>query len=155
MSTESVIITTDSNSGISQVEARALGIRVLPMPIYIDGELFFEDVDIKNDEFFRRQAEGGDIKTSMPSPDSLTGMWDEALEEYDRVLHIPMTSGLSGACGAARALAQDYGGRVIVVDNGRISVPLRFAIEDGIGMIKAGYPAEKIAELLSTTKPKA
>ena len=92
MSTESVIITTDSNSGISQAEAKTLGIRVLPMPIYIGGELLFEDVNIKNGEFFRRQAEGADIKTSMPSPDSLTGMWDGALEEFDRVLHIPMTS---------------------------------------------------------------
>lgn len=145
----STTVTTDSNSGITQAEARSLGIRVLPMPIYIDGELFFEDVDITNEAFYERQAAGADIKTSMPSPTSLTEMWDDALKNCDHVIHIPMTSGLSGSCGAAQALAQDYGGRVIVVDNGRISVPLRLAIEDALSMIKAGKAAEEIADILT------
>ncbi len=144
-----IIITTDSNSGISQAEARSLGIRVLPMPIYINGELFYEDISITNEKFYEMQAAGADIKTSMPSPASLAEMWDGALTECGHVLHIPMTSGLSGSCGAAKALAEDYGGRVTVVDNGRISVPLRFAIEDALSMIRSGKTAEQIAEILT------
>ncbi len=148
-------VVTDSNSGITQEEASRLGIRVLPMTFYIDGQLFREGVDLDRDEFFARQAAGADILTSQPSPADLEDLWDEALGQYDEILHIPMSSGLSGSCEAAEALAQEYGGRVRVIDNLRISVPLRFAINDALEMINAGLSAERVEEILLRDKSEA
>lgn len=141
-------VTTDSNSGITQSEAKELGIHVVPMPFYIDGELHYEDVDLTQEEFYKKQAEGAEITTSQPSPGMLSDMWNEALRECDEVIHIPMSSGLSGSYSSAEAIAQDYDGRVHVVDNQRISVTLRFAIKDALRMIEAGMNAVDVVGAL-------
>ena len=143
------VITTDSNSGITQEEAEKLGIFVLPMTFYINGKMFREGVDLDREDFFAQQSAGVEIETTQPSPADLEDMWDRALGDCDEIIHIPMSSGLSGSCEAATALARDYGGRVHVVDNHRISVPLRFSVEDAIMMAEAGMPADRIAEILT------
>ena len=107
-----VAIVADSNSGITQEQGKELGIFVLPMPFMIDGETYFEDIDLSQEEFYRRMNAGADISTSQPSPKAVTDLWDGLLKEYEAVVHIPMSSGLSGACQTARMLAEDYDGRV-------------------------------------------
>ena len=116
-----VAIVTDSNSGITQEEAKRLGIFVLPMPFYIDGELFYEDISLTQEKFYERLTQDADISTSQPSPGDVLDIWEKALEEYDEVVHIPMSSGLSNSCATAQMLAQDMDGKVYVVDNQRIS----------------------------------
>ena len=143
-----IAVTTDSNSGISQREAEMMGIRVVPMPFYIDGDLFYEDVSLTQEEFYRRQESGAEITTSQPSPGMMAEIWDEMLRDHDEIIHLPMSSGLSGTCGAAEALARDYGGRVHVVDNQRISVTLRLSVNDALRMIRAGMPADEIVSVL-------
>ena len=120
-----VAIVTDSNSGITQEEAKRLGIFVLPMPFYIDGELFYEDISLTQEKFYERLTQDADISTSPPSPGDVLDIWEKALEEYDEVVHIPMSSGLSSSCATAQMLAQDMDGKVYVVDNQRISVTMR------------------------------
>ena len=144
----SIAVVTDSNSGISQSEASRLGIYVVPMPFYIDGKLCYEDVDLTREDFFDALDRDADVTTSQPSPASMTEIWDRVLEDHEFVLHFPMSSGLSGTCATATALAADYGGRVRVIDNKRISVPQRFAINDAIAMIDAGADADEITEVM-------
>ena len=120
-----VAIATDSNSGITQAEAQTLGIRVLPMPFYINEELFFEDVTLTQEAFYRRLAEDADISTSQPSPGDVTDLWEQLLESHDQVVYIPMSSGLSNSCETALMLAADYRDKVFVVDNQRISITPR------------------------------
>jgi len=141
-------IITDSNSGISQAEARDLGIFVVPMPFYIDEALYFEDITLTQPEFYQRLREGADIKTSQPAPESITALWNEALREYDDLVHIPMSSGLSGTCQTAVMLAQDYDGRVRVADNRRISVTLRQSVMEARSLAEKGFDAAQIAALL-------
>ncbi len=148
-------IVTDSNSGITQAEANALGIRVLPMPFYINGELFYEDISLSQAQFYERLDEDADISTSQPSPGSVTDLWDEVLGEYDELIHIPMSSGLSGSCEAAEMLARDYGGRVFVVDNQRISITQRQSVLDALEMAKAGMNADAIVPVLMREKLEA
>ena len=105
-------IATDSNSGITQEQAAKLGIYVLPMPFMINGEMFYEGVNLTHEEFFKRMEEGADITTSQPSPGEVTDFWDKLLKEYDEILYIPMSSGLSGSCQTAIMLADDYDGKV-------------------------------------------
>lgn len=107
-----VAIVTDSNSGITQEEAKRLGIFVLPMPFYIDGELFYEDISLTQEKFYERLTQDADISTSQPSPGDVLDIWEKALEEYDEVVHIPMSSGLSSSCATAQMLAQDMDGKV-------------------------------------------
>ena len=121
-------IVTDSNSGITQAQAKELGIFVLPMPFFINEELFFEDITLTQEEFYRRLLEDADISTSQPSPGEVMDLWDRVLEEYEEIVHIPMSSGLSKSCETAVMLAQDYEGRVVVVDNQRISVTQRQSV---------------------------
>lgn len=147
-----VAIVTDSNSGITQSEARELGLTVIPMPFMINGETFEEDINFTQEEFYRRQAEDADITTSQPSPETVMGLWDRLLQEYDQVVHIPMSSALSGSCQTAKMLAMDYDGRVQVVNNQRISVTQRQSALDALWMAAEGYPAEKIKEVLEETK---
>ena len=125
-----IAIITDSNSGITQAAARELGIRVLPMPFYINEELFFEDITLTQEEFYRRLAEDADISTSQPAPGDVTELWDRALEECDQVVYIPMSSGLSASCETAMMLSADYKDRVFVVDNQRISITQRQSVLD-------------------------
>lgn len=150
-----VAIVTDSNSGITQKEAKELGIRVLPMPFYINGELFFEDITLTQEEFYKRLAEDADISTSQPSPGDVIDLWDEILEEYDEIIHIPMSSGLSSSCETAVGLSQDYGGRVHVIDNQRISISQRQSVLDALEMAGTGMSAQEIDDVLMREKLEA
>ena len=143
-----VAIATDSNSGITQSEAQALGIRVLPMPFYINEELFFEDVTLTQEAFYRRLAEDADISTSQPSPGDVTDLWEQLLESHDQVVYIPMSSGLSASCETALMLSSDYRGRVFVVDNQRISITQRQSVLDALEMAKAGMDGQAILDVL-------
>lgn len=143
---------TDSNSGITQEQAKQLGVHVLPMPFMIDGQMYYEGVDLTHEEFFRRMEEGADITTSQPSPGEVTDFWDKLLEEYDAVVYIPMSSGLSGSCQTAMLLAEDYEGKVYVVNNQRISVTQMQSVLDARDLIKKGYAAAQIRNILEETK---
>lgn len=143
---------TDSNSGITQDQAKQLGVHVLPMPFIIDGQMYYEGVDLTHEEFFRRMEEGADITTSQPSPGEVTDFWDKLLEEYDAVVYIPMSSGLSGSCQTAMLLAEDYKGKVYVVNNQRISVTQMQSVLDARDLIKKGYAAAQIRNILEETK---
>ena len=143
-----VAIATDSNSGITQAEAQTLGIRVLPMPFYINEELFFEDVTLTQEAFYRRLAEDADISTSQPSPGDVTDLWEQLLESHDQVVYIPMSSGLSASCETALMLSSDYRGRVFVVDNQRISITQRQSVLDALEMARAGMDGQAIHDVL-------
>ena len=143
-----VAIATDSNSGITQAEAQTLGIRVLPMPFYINEELFFEDVTLTQEAFYRRLAEDADISTSQPSPGDVTDLWEQLLESHDQVVYIPMSSGLSASCETALMLSADYKGRVFVVDNQRISITQRQSALDALEMARAGMDGRAIHDTL-------
>ena len=144
-------IVTDSNSGVSQKEAGQLGIFVLPMPFMIDGETFYEDIDLTQEEFYRKMEAGADISTSQPSPAAVTELWDRLLKEYDEIVHIPMSSGLSSSCQTARVLAEYYEGKVHVVDNHRISVTQRQSALDARDLAARGFDGGKIREILERT----
>lgn len=143
-----VAIATDSNSGITQAAGKELGIRVLPMPFYINEELFFEDITLSQEQFYQRLAEDADISTSQPAPGDVTDLWDQLLETYDQVVYIPMSSGLSASCETALMLANDYKDRVFVVDNQRISVTQRQSALDALAMAKAGMDGGAIHDAL-------
>ena len=147
-------IITDSHSSISQLEAEKLGIRVLPMPFYIDGECYYEGINLTREEFFSKLESGSKITTSQPGPADVYDIWDKALEEYEKVLYMPLSSGLSGSYATAVAMAQEepYEGRIIVVDHGQIAAPLYRMILDTLDMIEKGYSAEKIKEILESGK---
>lgn len=148
-----IAIVTDSNSGITQAQAGELGIFVLPMPFMINGETFEEDINLTQEEFYKRQAEDADISTSQPSPQDVTDLWDKLLAEgYDQIVHIPMSSGLSGSCQTARMLADDYEGKVFVVNNQRISVTQRRSALDAKELAEAGFHGEQIFEILERVK---
>ena len=141
-------IVTDSNSGITQSQGAELGISVLPMPFMINGQTFFEDIDLSQEAFYQRLEEGADISTSQPSPAAVTELWDRLLKEYEEIVHIPMSSGLSGSCQTARLLAEDYEGRVHVVDNHRISVTQRQSALDARKLAARGMSGGRIREIL-------
>ena len=149
-------IVTDSHSGISQKEAEKLGIYVLPMPFYIDDQIYYEDIDLSREEFFEKLDSGADISTSQPAPADVTGLWDKALEEYQQILYMPISSGLSGSWATAMAMAQDepYEGRVFVVDHGRVSTPLHRMILDCLELMEEGYSAPQIKEILEESRDK-
>ena len=150
-----VSIDTDSNSGITQKQGEELGIRVLPMPFYINEELFFEDITLTQEEFYKRLAEDADISTSQPSPGDVTDLWDEILKTYDEIVHIPMSSGLSSSCETAMMLAADYGGKVFVVDNQRISITQRRSVMDAAALAKKGMSGKEIRDILMREKLEA
>ncbi|MDE6911306.1 MAG: DegV family protein [Lachnospiraceae bacterium] len=147
-----IAIVTDSNSGITQAEAKALGIHVLPMPFMIDGETYYEEITLSQDEFYQKLAQNADISTSQPSPESIMQLWDGLLKEYDEVVHIPMSSGLSGSCQTASMLAQDYDGKVHVVNNQRISVTQKGSAYDAIELAKMGKSGSEIKDVLEADK---
>lgn len=149
---EKIAIVTDSNSGITQKQAEELGVYVLPMPFMINEETYFEDVNLTVDEFFEKLKNNADISTSQPTPDSVMGLWDELLKDYDSIVHIPMSSGLSGSCQTACMLAEDYDGRVNVVDNQRISVTQRQSVLDAKELVSRGMSASEIKEFLLKVK---
>ena len=143
-----IAVVTDSNSGITQNQGKELGIYVLPMPFTIDGHTFYEDIDLTQEQFYEKLSQGADIATSQPAIDSLLGLWKQLLKEYDQIIHIPMSSGLSGSCATAMAMAQDFQGKVYVVDNQRISVTQRQSALDALMLVRQGMDAETIREKL-------
>ena len=147
-----VIIMTDSNSGITQAQAKEMGVVVLPMPFYINEEMFYEDIDLSQEQFYEKLQAGGDIKTSMPLVGDVTDKWDELLKEYDEVVYIPMSSGLSSSCETAYMLSQDYDGKVEVVNNQRISVTMRQSVIDAKNLAEAGKSAKEIKDILEAAK---
>lgn len=145
-------IVTDSNSGITQAEAKELGITVIAMPFYIQGTTYHEDINLTQEQFYEKLAEGGDISTSMPAVGDVTDLWDRLLSQYDEIVHIPMSSGLSSSCETAYILAQPYDGRVQVVNNQRISVTQRRSVMDAVTLAEKGKNAAEIRELLEREK---
>lgn len=143
-----VAIVTDSNSGISQAEGKELGIYVIPMPFLVDGKLYFEDVDMNKEQFYHFLENDADLSTSQPSPGDVMDLWDKLLKEYDEIVHIPMSSGLSASCSTAMGLARDYDGKVQVVDNQRISVTMQQSVIDAKHLVAAGKSAAQIKEIL-------
>ena len=147
-----VRIITDSNSGITVEEARELGVTVLPMPFSINEEMYFEQESLTHEQFYEELAAGKDIMTTQPSPGQVMGIWDEALKEYDEIVYIPMSSGLSGSYQTAAMLAEDYEGKVHVVNNQRISVTQRQSVLDALRLLKAGKSAKEIKDILEEDK---
>lgn len=147
-----IAVVTDSNSGITQTEAKELGITVIAMPFYIQGNTFYEDVNLTQEQFYEKLAEGGDISTSMPAVGDVTDLWDKLLKDYDEIVHIPMSSGLSSSCETAYMLSQSYQGRVQVVNNQRISVTQRRSVMDALALAEKGKDALEIKELLEREK---
>lgn len=147
-----VAIVSDSNSGITQAQAKELGITVLPMPFFIDDKTLYEDIDLDQEGFYRMLTGNVSISTSMPLVGNLTDTWDELLKEYDEIVHIPMSSGLSGSCQTAMMIAADYDGKVQVVDNQRISVTLRQSVLDAMALAEKGCSAKEIKKILEREK---
>ena len=149
-------IMADSHSGILKQEAEELDIHVLPMPFYLNGELFHEDLDFSRTGFYEKLREGADVSTSQPSPQEVMEMWDEMLLSYDQILYIPLSSSLSGSCMTAAALSQEpkYENKVFVVDNGRVSTPLHRSILDAIDLVEDGYTAPQIKDILEASREK-
>ena len=145
-------IVTDSNSGITQSEAEKLGISVIPMPFLIDGEEYFEDINLTQEQFYEHLRGDAAVSTSQPSVASVTELWDRLLKEDCEIVHIPMSSGLSESCHTAQTLAKEYGGRVHVVDNQRISVTQKQSVFDAMKLAEQGKIAAQIAEYLTATK---
>ena len=150
-----VAIVTDSNSGITQERGKELGIFVLPMPFFIDGELYLEDITLSQSEFYEKLGADSDISTSQPSPGEVMDLWDKVLEEYDELVCIPMSSGLSSTCATAITLAAEYDGRVQVVDNQRISVTQEQSVLDAMNLREEGKSAAEIKEILEKEKLQA
>lgn len=147
-----VAIITDSNSGITQAQAKELGIFVLPMPFTINEKEYFEDINLSCKEFYENLLTDADISTSQPSIESVTNLWDSCLKEYDEIIHIPMSSGLSGSCSTAMVLTEDYDNRVKVVNNQRISVTQRRSVLDAKELADSGKSASEIKEILEKNK---
>lgn len=143
-----IAIVTDSNSGITQDEGRKLGISVLPMPFYINEVMYLEGVTLSQEEFYEQLKKDEPISTSQPNPGEVCGLWDTLLKEYDEIVHIPMSSGLSASCETAMGLARDYNGKVQVVDNQRISVTQKQSVMDALTLVQAGKSAAEIREIL-------
>ena len=151
---KSIAIVTDSNCGMSPTQVKDLGIYMLPMPFFIDDKEYLEDIDMNQSEFFQHleQNPGCRVSTSQPTPESVTTLWDKLLKDYDEIVHIPMSSGLSSSMQTARLLAEDYDGRVRVVNNQRISGTLRYSAIEAIQQAKNGLSADEIGTWLEKTR---
>ena len=147
-----IAIVTDSNSGITQEIARDMGVYVLPMPFYIGEGSYYEGINLSQEEFYEKLKGDVEISTSQPAVGDILDLWNKLLEDYETLVHIPMSSGLSGTCATAMALAADYDGRVVVVNNQRISVTQRQSVLDAIQLAQAGRSAEEIRQILEETK---
>ena len=147
-----VAIVSDSNSGITQAQAKELGVTILPMPFFAGDKTYYEDIDLNQEQFYQLLTDKIDISTSMPLVGNVTDTWDRLLEEYDEIVHIPMSSGLSGSCETAIMLSQDYDGKVQVVNNQRISVTQRQSVLDAMNLAKQGKSAAEIKEILERDK---
>ena len=146
-------IVTDSHGGISLLQAGKLGVKVVPMPFYFGDDCYYEGVSISRGEFFERLNNGESVSTSQPSPEAVMEAWREALTEYEKVLYMPISSGLSGSCNTARMLAaeEEFEGKVFVVDNGRVATPMHRSILDALELIEEGFSAEETKIMLETS----
>ena len=148
-----IAIVTDSNSGITQTQGKELGIWVIPMPFYIDGQLYYEDINLTQEEFYERLKTEAKITTSMPAVGEVMDLWMKLLQDHDEVLYIPMSSGLSSSCATAMAIAEDnYPGKVFVVNNQRISVTQRQSVLEAMELARRGMDAAQIRDWLEETK---
>lgn len=150
-----VAVVTDSNSGITQQRGKELGIYVLPMPFFIDEKLYLEDITLSQEEFYKKLGADSDISTSQPSPGNVMELWESVLKEYDEIVCIPMSSGLSSTCSTATSIAAEYKGRVQVVDNQRISVTQEQSVYDAMKLRDEGKNAAEIKEVLEREKLQA
>lgn len=147
-----IAVVTDSNSGITQKEAEELkDVYVIPMPFTIDGEEYFEDINLSQEQFYQKLTNDADISTSQPSIANITELWDKLLKKYDYILHVPMSSALSMSCETAENFAKEYNGKVLVIDNKRISVTQKQSVYDALALIKQGKSAEEIKDILLKT----
>lgn len=147
-----VAVITDSNSGITQEAAAKMGIFVLPMPFTVDDKDYFEDINLSQNEFYEMLKSDKSVMTSQPSPDDVMRLWRKALEKYDEVVYIPMSSGLSGSCQTAIMLSEDFDNKVFVVNNQRISVTMRQSVIDAMNLADRGKTAGEIKEILEADK---
>jgi len=147
-----IAVVSDSNSGITPQEAKELGVYILPMPFFINQETYYEGENLTQEQFYEKLKDGCDISTSMPSVASVTDLWEELLKEYDEIVHIPMSSGLSSSFETAHMLANDYEGKVFVVNNQRISVTQRLSVTDAKELADMGKSASEIKEILEREK---
>ena len=148
-----IAIVTDSNSGITQSQAKEMGIYVVPMPVLIDGEQFFEDLTLTQEQFYEKLKADAQVSTSQPSAFDVGELWSNLLKDYDKIVHIPMSSGLSETCHTLSHLAEsEYKGKVYVIDNQRISITMRQSIIDALNMVREGKTAEEIRDWLMATK---
>lgn len=147
-----IAIVTDSNSGITQEEGKRLGVYVVPMPFTIDGKEYFEDINLTQEAFYEKLLQDAEISTSQPSPEAVLRLWEALLKEYEEIVYLPMSSGLSGSCQTAAMLAQDFDGSVQVVNNQRISVPLKHSVLDARKLAEDGKTAAEIREILEAAK---
>ena len=147
-----IAVITDSNAHITPQEAEQLGISVVPMPFTIGEETFYEGINLTREDFYAKMESGANIAISQPSPSDVMRIWDKALKTHDEVVYIPMSSGLSGSCQSARMLADDYDGKVQVVNNQRISVTQKRSVLDALEMAEAGMSASQIREELERVK---
>lgn len=143
-----IAIVTDSNSGISQEEAKKLGIYVIPMPFFVNETVYFEDIDLSQEQFYQMLAEDVNVSTSQPSPADIMDTWEDLLRRYTEIIHIPMSSGLSASCATAQGLAQEFEGKVHVVDNKRVSVMMHQSVLDAIKLVEEGKSAKEVKEIL-------
>lgn len=147
-----IAVVTDSNSGITQIEAQELGIHVLPMPFFINEKLYFEDIDLTQAAFYQGLEDESDVSTSQPTPADIMELWERLLKNHDAIVHIPMSSGLSNSCETATGLAQEYAGKVQVVNNQRISITQKQSVMDALKLVSAKKTASEIKELLEREK---
>ena len=146
-----IAIVTDSNSGMTQEEADKLGVYVVPMPFIINDEIYYEGVNLDQERFYEIQASGTRITTSQPNINEIAELWENLLKDHDEIVYIPMSSGLSGSCEKAALFAQDYEGKVFVVDNKRISISMKTSVIDAVNMAKDGKTAKQIKQYLEET----
>ena len=151
-----IAIITDNYGGISHEEAEKLGVKILSMPFFFGDECFYEGVSITRDEFFERLNSGETVSTTQPTPDSVMNIWREVLKEAETILHMPLSSGLSGSCNTAMMFAQEdeFEDKVFVVDIGRISTPMHRSILDALELVEEGYSAKEIKDILEASKDK-
>lgn len=148
-----VAIVSDSNSGITQAEAKELGIHIVPMPFTIEGEEYFEDINLSQESFYNKLLQDVSVSTSQPSISLVMSLWDDLLKEFDQIVYIPMSSGLSESCASALRVAEvDYKGKVFVVDNQRISVTQKQSVLDAIELANKGYNGQEIHDILMKVK---
>lgn len=150
-----IAVVTDSNSGITQKEARELGIYVIPNPFFINGDLYLEELTLQREEFFQKLTEDAEISTSQPAPGDILDLWDKLLKEYDEIVHIPLSSALSSAYETTVMLSKEYEGRIFVINNQRISVTQKSSAMDALNLVKAGKSAAEIKAILEEERLEA